>query len=69
MTIYDLLELLIRAARLAEPVERDALGLVAELRRLNSFGTMAALTSVTDHAPAGVNHFNRVCSLCHKEHD
>jgi hypothetical protein len=67
--IYALLELLVRAARLAEPIERDALELIEQLRKINAFGTMTGNTAITDHAPAGINYFNRVCTLCHKEHE
>lgn len=66
--MYDLLELLTRGARLAEPVERDALDLVGQLRKICAFGTMTAATAV-DHSPAGINYFNRVCTICHREHD
>jgi hypothetical protein len=68
VTVYELLRLLIRSARLAEPVEHDALELVDELEQLGALGTVAARTAITDHAPAGVNHFNRVCTICQKEH-
>lgn len=69
MDIYSLLELLVRAARLAEPIERDALELLEQLRRINAFGTLTGIIEVTDHTPTGINYFNRVCTLCHKEHD
>lgn len=68
MTVYELLRLLIRAARLPEPVEHDANELVDEMEALGVFGTVAARIAITDHAPAGVNYFNRVCTICQREH-
>lgn len=69
MDIYALLELLVRAARLAEPIEQDALGLIGRLRSISAFGTLTGITEVAGHTPAGINYFNKVCTLCHKEHD
>lgn len=69
MTIYELLRVLTRKAGLPEAVEHDALALVDELERLNALGTMATLTSITDHEPTYTNgYLDRVCSICHKEH-
>jgi hypothetical protein len=67
MTLYELLRTLTRKAGLPEPAERDALALIDELERLNALGTMTTLTSVTDHEPTH-GLYERVCSICHKEH-
>jgi hypothetical protein len=68
MNIYDLFELLIRKAGLAEPIERDALELIEELRRANAFGTVAGRSEVADHQPVHGWWNSKVCQLCSKEH-
>jgi hypothetical protein len=66
--VYEWMRAVTRKAGFAEPVERDALDLVNQLEARSVFGTMAAATDVTEHAP-DYPFMSRVCSTCHKEHD
>lgn len=67
MNVYELLETLTRSARLAEPVERDALELIGSLRMTAALGTLAGRTEVSDHDPQ-CPPMSSVCSICQKEH-
>jgi len=67
MTIYDLLDTLIRAARMSEPAERDALALVDDLRRTSALGTLASREVPAEHAPQ-YPPMSNVCSICQKGH-